>query len=314
MWKLAEYVTVEMNDKVILFRYNKILEINRTNENEYIVNLLIEGKLPDKNDVFMKYQYLDKLINLRFIVLDSIYLTGKDLKTKKFLSHYTNNPDKLLQNAAEKTVCIIGLGGVGSIILQLLLGGGIKHFVLIDADTVEESNFNRQFLYRTTDLGKKKVEVCLNYVKSMSSGGSAKTYFKFIRDCESLRKIFKESKIDLLVCAADQPQDEIKKICFNICQEFSIPYYQGGIGIEYGHFSKNWQKPTIVKKNTVVKKGQIVEGSFGPSNMIISSMMAYDILFELYGLRTDDSPSIIGVAFEELKIINFKDRFNNEDN
>jgi sulfur carrier protein ThiS adenylyltransferase len=58
---------------------------------------------------------------------------------------------------AEKTVGIIGLGGLGSNAAMMLLRSGVRRFILADHDLVEESNLNRQ-LYFPDQLGRPKSE------------------------------------------------------------------------------------------------------------------------------------------------------------
>jgi len=56
-----------------------------------------------------------------------------------------------------KSVCVIGLGGVGSwVALNLALTGTVKKIVLIDADKIEEHNLNRT-LFKISDIGDYKV-------------------------------------------------------------------------------------------------------------------------------------------------------------
>ena len=54
---------------------------------------------------------------------------------------------------AEKRVAVIGLGGIGSPALQYLAASGIGRFTLVDDDTVEESNLQRQTIFGTRDVG-----------------------------------------------------------------------------------------------------------------------------------------------------------------
>jgi len=56
-------------------------------------------------------------------------------------------------------VGIIGLGGTGSVVLQQLAHLGVRDFVLVDPDTIEESNLNRVVGASPSDVGRPKVEV-----------------------------------------------------------------------------------------------------------------------------------------------------------
>ncbi|QFT75912.1 HesA/MoeB/ThiF family protein [Erythrobacter sp. THAF29] len=54
---------------------------------------------------------------------------------------------------AHAHVAVIGLGGIGSPALQYLAGAGIGHFTLVDDDTVDASNLQRQTIFTTRDIG-----------------------------------------------------------------------------------------------------------------------------------------------------------------
>ncbi|NIN64712.1 MAG: 4-methyl-5(B-hydroxyethyl)-thiazole monophosphate biosynthesis protein [Anaerolineae bacterium] len=60
-----------------------------------------------------------------------------------------------LSNAS---VCIVGLGGLGSPAAVQLAAMGVGHLRLVDYDVVELSNLQRQHLYDTNSLGYPKVE------------------------------------------------------------------------------------------------------------------------------------------------------------
>lgn len=59
---------------------------------------------------------------------------------------------------ASATVVVVGAGGLGSVVLQLLAAAGVGRLVIADFDQVEESNLHRQPLYRMQDIGALKVE------------------------------------------------------------------------------------------------------------------------------------------------------------
>ncbi|MDA9659455.1 ThiF family adenylyltransferase [Alphaproteobacteria bacterium] len=60
---------------------------------------------------------------------------------------------------ANRKVCIIGLGALGTIASQYLVRSGIGEISLIDPDTIEESNLHRQINYDLNDIGELKSEV-----------------------------------------------------------------------------------------------------------------------------------------------------------
>lgn len=74
------------------------------------------------------------------------------------------------QKQLEKlTVAIVGLGGTGSIMAQQLVHLGIRSFILIDHDSIEETNLNRVVGAARPDLGVNKAQVAARYATAFSS-------------------------------------------------------------------------------------------------------------------------------------------------
>jgi adenylyltransferase/sulfurtransferase len=60
---------------------------------------------------------------------------------------------------AAARVLIVGLGGLGSPVMQYLAGAGVGFLGLIDADVLDASNLHRQPIYALADIGKQKADL-----------------------------------------------------------------------------------------------------------------------------------------------------------
>jgi len=62
------------------------------------------------------------------------------------------------QKIGQSHVLIIGMGGLGSPAAMYLASAGIGHLTIVDDDTVDLSNLQRQITHTTQDIGRSKVE------------------------------------------------------------------------------------------------------------------------------------------------------------
>lgn len=56
-------------------------------------------------------------------------------------------------------VLVVGVGGVGAYAAEMIVRAGVGEITLLDADTVEESNLNRQLVALHSSLSRAKVDV-----------------------------------------------------------------------------------------------------------------------------------------------------------
>ncbi|QRN41088.1 MAG: tRNA threonylcarbamoyladenosine dehydratase [Neisseriaceae bacterium] len=78
---------------------------------------------------------------------------------RRFLGNSRLYGEEKFYKINQSHVCVIGLGGVGSWVVEALVRSGIGQMTMIDLDNVSESNVNRQLPAINSNFGKSKVEV-----------------------------------------------------------------------------------------------------------------------------------------------------------
>jgi len=92
---------------------------------------------------------------------------------------YSRNLGALTETEADrlrtKSVCVIGCGGLGGYIIELLARLGIGSLTVVDGDSFALSNLNRQLLSTEALIGKIKVRAAFDRVREINSGVSVFT-------------------------------------------------------------------------------------------------------------------------------------------
>ncbi|KAJ3226188.1 hypothetical protein HK099_005414 [Clydaea vesicula] len=96
-------------------------------------------------------------------------------------------------------ILVIGAGGLGCELLKNLALSGFKDIHVIDMDTIDISNLNRQFLFRQSDVGKSKAEVAANFIMKRIVGCKVTPYFGKIQDKDTEYY----SQFTLIICGLD---------------------------------------------------------------------------------------------------------------
>lgn len=75
---------------------------------------------------------------------------------------------KAMDNIKSATVMIVGLGAVGGYALEAIARAGVGRLILVDFDSFDETNINRQILALSSTIGLKKTEVAYKRVQEIN--------------------------------------------------------------------------------------------------------------------------------------------------
>lgn len=128
--------------------------------------------------------------------------------------------NEALEILKNKTVLVVGIGGVGSFCVEALARTGIGHLILVDKDKVESSNINRQLLATTESIDQVKVAVMKKRIQTLNPECKVDMYDCFY-DCSMDEKIFSQ-RIDFVIDCIDSIKS--KQDLAMACIQRDIPF------------------------------------------------------------------------------------------
>lgn len=120
---------------------------------------------------------------------------------------------------SKKKILVLGIGGVGGYVVESLVRSSISSIIIVDYDRVELSNFNRQIIADDSSIGKLKVDVFKDRIKSINSGCEVICINKFI-DENNYLELF-DYDIDYFIDCCDSIKT--KKLVIKKCLKDNIP-------------------------------------------------------------------------------------------
>lgn len=117
-----------------------------------------------------------------------------------------------------KTVLILGLGGVGSYAVEALVRSGISNLIIVDNDTISLTNLNRQLMAYHTNIGNFKTDEIEKRILNINPNANITKITEFI-DMNNINKLF-EKNIDYVVDACDTLMVKLELI--RICKRKNV--------------------------------------------------------------------------------------------
>lgn len=110
--------------------------------------------------------------------------------------------EEKMERLSQAHVLVVGLGGVGAYAAEMICRVGVGHMTLVDADTVQITNINRQLPALHSTLGRTKAEVLANRFRDINPEVELTVWPVFLKD-ENIPELLDAAAYDFVVDAID---------------------------------------------------------------------------------------------------------------
>ena len=132
------------------------------------------------------------------------------------------------------SVAIIGCGGLGGHIAEMLARVGVGHLSIFDFDIFEEHNLNRQNFSNYENIGREKVTVAKEALEKINPSTQIDAFVQKFNPTDDFPMI---SNADIIVDALDNPQTKLELA--KICKDNHMGFVHGAIAGMSGQFATN---------------------------------------------------------------------------
>jgi tRNA A37 threonylcarbamoyladenosine dehydratase len=166
--------------------------------------------------------------------------------------------ERALERFRAAHVCVVGVGGVGSWVVEALARSAIGHLTLIDLDNVAESNINRQIQALSSTIGQPKIEALSARIAQINPFCRVTLVEDFI-DADNLERMMGGKGFDYVVDAIDSVKAKAALVAY--CRGHALPLITiGGAGgqvdptrIEVRDLARTEQEPLLKKVRKVLR-------------------------------------------------------------
>jgi len=191
---------------------------------------------------------------------------------------------------SQKSVLVVGAGGLGNIVMSEIGCIGLKEIYLVDFDEIEIHNIHRQFQFKESDIGKYKAKVLADRTHRCGT--------KIVPIVEKFEKF--DKKVDLVIDCTDN--FEVRKNIDNFAKKNNIPWLYGSVESWIGQVCLFKEKNLDIFNLEEHK----VEGVMPAMVGLVGSIQASIATKYLAGLEMDMDKLYYIDFTKELKISGFK--------
>lgn len=162
-------------------------------------------------------------------------------------------------------VLVVGLGGVGAYAVEMLCRAGIYNLTLVDGDTIETSNRNRQLPALVSQEGRYKTEVLKERCLDINPEAHIQIITEFLKD-NRIEEILDLTAYDYVVDAIDSLSPKVHLIIESVKRNIPLVSAMGAGGklqpsyIQVADISKTHQCPLAAAVRKCLRKKGVYKG------------------------------------------------------
>ncbi|KAM0060874.1 putative THIF-type NAD/FAD binding, ubiquitin-activating enzyme, SCCH domain-containing protein [Helianthus debilis subsp. tardiflorus] len=186
-------------------------------------------------------------------------------------------------------VLMVGAGGIGCELLKTLALSGFQDIHIIDMDTIEVSNLNRQFLFRQSHVGQSKAKVARDAVLRFRPKINIKSYHANVKDSNFNVDFFKQFSVVLNGLDNLDARRHVNRLCLAA----DVPLVESGTTGFLGQVTVHIKGKTECyecQPKPAPKTYPVCTITSTPSKFVHCIVWAKDLLFaKLFGDKNQDN-------------------------
>ena len=203
-------------------------------------------------------------------------------RSQGYLATLCNDPQRAQQRISNQRVLVLGVGGTGTVVIQHLVAAGVRDFVLLDHDKVELSNFNRQFLWRSSEVGASKLERTATWIEERAGNPAVTTIEQLLTSGDDVAQLLLDHPDVTVVASCIDTPAGAERLVVDAALRQGKPVMTGAVGVEFGHVGPLFipeHRPCLAcwYPETAAGSG-VTPWSHGVTNTLIGALMAQRIL------------------------------------
>ncbi|BAF22044.1 Os07g0586500 [Oryza sativa Japonica Group] len=186
-------------------------------------------------------------------------------------------------------VLMVGAGGIGCELLKTLALSGFRDIHIIDLDTIEVSNLNRQFLFRQSHVGQSKAHVARDAVLKFRPNINITSYHANVKDAQFNVEFFKQFNVVLNGLDNLDARRHVNRLCLAA----EVPLVESGTTGFLGQVTVHVKGKTECyecQPKPVPKSYPVCTITSTPSKFVHCIVWAKELLFaKMFGDKNQDN-------------------------